>query len=181
MARLARLAGHLISPRGCAADIKPSANRANRANRHQEGLSMDTQQSDECQAAPNGKGAGFMEEWLSDASEDECLAWAQTDEQVELVRRVRRYPAVWALRIIRNSKWWAKIFAERDAVSLSGVSLLKLKQDPEGAIVEAALRIFRGTLRTCTDTRPAKEESTDTRPANEESAEGVVECELPGV
>lgn len=50
------------------------------------------------------------------------------------------------------------------------VGFLKSEQDPEGAILEAAIRILGGTFTSFTDTRPA----------NKEIAEGMVECELPG-
>jgi len=50
------------------------------------------------------------------------------------------------------------------------VGFLNSEQDPEGAILESAIRILGGTFTTFTDTRPT----------NEGSAEGMVECELPG-
>jgi hypothetical protein len=38
------------------------------------------------------------------------------------------------------------------------VGFLKSAQDPESAILEAAIRIWGGTFTTFTDTRPANEE-----------------------
>ena len=57
----------------------------------------------------------ILKQRLDDASEDECLAWAQTEEQLEYVRKARRYPEEWVRYVIRNRKNWAEFFAQSTA------------------------------------------------------------------
>ena len=58
-----------------------------------------------------------------------------------------------------------------EMVRLVEVGFLESEHSPEGAILKAALRIFRVGFDTFSDPRPQ----------NKQSAEVMVECDLPGL
>jgi hypothetical protein len=55
-----------------------------------------------------------MERRLWVATEDECLTWAATRWQLELVAKARHYPESWAVNTLRNRAMGAEVYDARE-------------------------------------------------------------------
>jgi hypothetical protein len=80
-----------------------------------------------------------MEYRLRVASEDECLAWANSRWELELVAKARHHHDAWAVNILRNRAVWAEVpaaRAERRAANLDQFKRVGSWQPPESEAPE---------------------------------------------